>query len=110
MDLKYQKKGETLIVEVDGRLDVVAASVFDAECAQRVEEGERAVVFDLGGLEYISSAGLRSILIIAKNLKAKGGRFQFCKLSPTVKKIFKMSGFDSYLPICDTIEDALSRI
>ena len=69
--------------------------------------GECNQVLNFGGLEYISSAGLRSILSTAKQLKVKEGRLLFADLRGPVKDVFKISGFGSLFKIYDTEEEAL---
>ncbi len=68
------------------------------------------MIINLSDLEYISSAGLRSILAIAKVLKAKGGKMIFACLKGTVKDVFKISGFGSIFQIYDSEEEALTQV
>jgi anti-anti-sigma factor len=66
------------------------------------------MVFDCSGIEYASSAGLRVFLSAAKKLKTAGGRCGFASLTPTLREIFKISGFVDVLEIHDTVESATS--
>ena len=54
-------------------------------------------MLDLGRLDYISSAGLRVVLIAAKRLKSVGGALVLCTLNPSVREVFEISGFASIL-------------
>ncbi|MCX5825855.1 MAG: STAS domain-containing protein [Deltaproteobacteria bacterium] len=72
--------------------------------------GDSTLVLNFNGLEYISSAGLRSILSTAKQLKAKDGKMLFAGLQGPVKDVFKISGFGSIFKIFDTEEEALRQI
>ncbi len=65
---------------------------------------------DFGKLEYISSARLRSILIISKNLKVKGVPVYFPRLQGNVKEVFNISGFGSIFKIFDNKEEAIKSI
>jgi anti-anti-sigma factor len=73
-------------------------------------EGETSFVIDLGELNYISSAGLRSILVIAKELKSKNGKLICAAPKDEVKKIFKISGFSSMIPTYESVQAALESI
>ena len=90
---------ESTIVETkalltcSGRMDAVSAPRFEAACTEQLEQGRTNLVADLSGLEYISSAGLRSILASGKKLKASGGSLAFCGLSGMVDEVFRVSGF-----------------
>jgi hypothetical protein len=67
-------------------------------------------VIQLNGLEYISSAGLRSILMVAKQVKARSGRLILTGLTDEVREVFHLSGFHTILRICDTKEAALAEL
>ncbi|MGE5397729.1 MAG: STAS domain-containing protein [Chitinophagales bacterium] len=96
-----------MVVTVQGRMDTVTAPNFEKEAGGWIESGTTNMILDLTGLEYISSAGLRSLLITAKKLKGAGGNLLLCQLSEMVKEVICMAGFDSILPIYTDIEEAM---
>lgn len=106
MDCITEKKGDFLVVRVNGRMDAVTAPDFEKTCAEAIDTGETALVVDLGGLEYISSAGLRGILATAKKLKACQGRIAFANLSGMVQEVFAISGFTAMFSVYKTVEEA----
>ena len=65
------------------------------------------MVIDFKDLEYISSAGLRVILKATKALKREEGKMMLCDMQDYVKEVFEIAGFDSFLPIVGTMDDAL---
>lgn len=69
--------------------------------ASAIAQGENAFHFDFRGLEYISSAGLRSLLVAAKQLKAKQGELVFSGLQGPVRDVFKISGFYSIFKVVE---------
>ncbi|MBN2141168.1 MAG: STAS domain-containing protein [Desulfovibrionaceae bacterium] len=107
MELKCTKDSGRLVVAVKGRMDAVTAPDFEKGCAAEIDRGEKDMIVDLGGLEYISSAGLRAILSTAKRLKAAGGGIRFCSLKGMVQEVFTVSGFSSMFPIHDALDEAL---
>lgn len=109
MDVSFSQQGNWVIVEVEGRMDTVSAPEFEKKIQERILEGASRFVVDFSKLDYISSAGLRSILIAGKNSKARGGELTCCGLKGVVKKVFDVSGFCRLLPTCDSVEDALNR-
>ena len=109
MDCQSEKNGDVVVVQPSGRMDASTSSVFEAECRKWIESGEKKLVADLGGLEYISSAGLRSVLVVGKKLKAAGGALSLCNLDGMVGEVFHMSGFDKVFNIYDTLEAALEE-
>ncbi|MBI4962349.1 MAG: STAS domain-containing protein [Desulfomonile tiedjei] len=109
MQISVRKDSETLVVSVQGRMDTLSAPEFDSKMEGLFGQGEKKVVLDFGKLEYVSSAGLRSILVAAKKAKAAGGSVCCCDLQSMVKKVFDLSGFAAMVPVFDSVEEALSR-
>ena len=68
------------------------------------------MILDLQNLSYISSAGLRVILLISKQLQGKGATFGVCSLSNAISEVFQISGFDKIIPTHAAQADALSAI
>jgi anti-anti-sigma factor len=110
MEITLRKEGSATVVSVKGRIDAVTASEFEKGLSALMAGGDCMLVLDFKGLEYISSAGLRSILSIAKQLKTKEGKMLFAGLQGPVKDVFKISGFGSIFKIYDTEEEALRQI
>jgi anti-anti-sigma factor len=109
MDITQTKEGAFVVLAPAGRMDAITAPQFEERCLACLAGGDKRLVVDLSGLEYISSAGLRSILSAAKKLKAAGGDLAFCALSGIVAEVFSVSGFDKLLPVTATRQEALAR-
>ncbi len=105
--IKFGKEKNAFIVKISGRMDALTAPEFEKTLGLWIEEGEKCFVVDLGSLEYISSAGLRSILIIAKKLKSLDGKILLAAMEESVNEVFEISGFDSIIPIHDTVQAAI---
>jgi anti-anti-sigma factor len=110
MEMITRKEGGAVVVSVKGRIDAVTAPDFEKGMLALIAGGDCRQVLNFGGLEYISSAGLRSILSTAKQLKAQNGKLLFADLRGPVKDVFKISGFGSLFKIYDTEDDALREI
>ncbi len=108
MEFTNDKQGDFLVVGISGRLDATTAAEFEAQCDQWVEAKQGKIVVNMEGVDYISSAGLRSILTSAKKLKAMDGEMRFCGLTGMVADVFGVSGFASMFKIFDTLEQALN--
>lgn len=79
----------------------------EAQAQSLFAAGTRQLVIDLSGVDYISSAGLRCVLVIAKKAGAVSGKVVLCALSPMVAEVMKISGFHQLLTICDNAEEAV---
>ena len=104
------REKNAVIITVKGRMDAVSAPDFEKKLGDWIDEGEKNFIVDLGELDYISSAGLRSILATAKKLKAVNGQLLLSALKDVVKEVFDISGFSSIIPIHETVEAALEQI
>lgn len=105
MNIANELKGARMLVSVEGRMDAITAPEFEKACTELLGQGHKEVVVDCAGLEYISSAGLRSILASAKKLKGQGGDLKFCGLSGMVEEVFRISGFQAMFTIAPTFDD-----
>ncbi|OPY90637.1 MAG: putative anti-sigma factor antagonist BtrV [Syntrophus sp. PtaU1.Bin208] len=107
MEIVTTKEKDTVVVSVKEKIDAVTAPEFEKTLANLMVQGEKTFLLNFSGLDYISSAGLRSILATAKQLKPKGGKILFSGLKGPVKDVFNISGFGTIFKIFETQEDAL---
>jgi anti-anti-sigma factor len=109
MKIEGKSEGGKLIVSVEGRMDAVSSQEFDRKCEEWIAAGETRFILNFSGLEYISSAGLRSLLILGKKLSAKKGKVVIACVKDVVKEVFTISGFGSVFAVEDSVESALGR-
>jgi len=109
MQIFTSKEGKNLVLELKGRLDAVTSTKLEEECKGWIDRGEKAIVMDLGGVDYISSAGLRTILVLARKLNGSGGQIRFCGLKGMVQEVFSISGFTSLFPVFPSVTEALGH-
>jgi anti-anti-sigma factor len=110
MNIHVKKEAKGLIVSILGRLDAVSVGEFDKEMDEQIKKGESNFILDLSRLDYISSAGLRSILSSSKRLKENKGAITLCGLQGGVKEVFDISGFSSIFTIYESLENALKNV
>ena len=104
MELQNERRGESLVVRVSGRLDADSTPAFEAHCQQAVAQGERALILDFGPLEYISSAGLRGVLEVAKTVDAASGEFTLANARGLVREVLEVSGFLGMFRLLDSLD------
>jgi anti-anti-sigma factor len=110
MEINKRKERDIMIISVKGRMDAVTAPSFEEDMTDLISRGEKAFIINLSKLEYISSAGLRSILAAAKQLKEKQGKILFAELAGPVQEVFKIAGFYSIFQAYDTEEAAINQL
>lgn len=104
--ISVHKDKDCAVVSVAGRIDAVSAGLLETELSGLISQGERAIIVDMGNLEYISSSGLRVLLAAKKNLKKTGGDLSIAALTPFVKEVFEISGFQRIFSVYATVEEA----
>lgn len=110
MTLSSEKIDGILVVSPVGQINSANAADIESGLLAWVEQGERLCVLDLEQLDYISSAGLRVVLMLAKRLKQNAGQLVLCSLQPQVHEVFDISGFLSILTVVDSRPAALSQL
>jgi anti-anti-sigma factor len=108
VELKEQLVGNVLVIDVIGRLDSSSAQSLQDRGASLIGGGTAAVLLDLEKVEYVSSAGFRALLILAKQAQQAKSRFVLCGLSPKVSRLFELGGFLDILPITKTREEGIA--
>ncbi len=111
MEIKEAGKEKNMkIIFLEGKMDAISAPEFEEKMGEWLEQGETSFIINLGEVNYMSSAGLRSILIVAKKLKEQDGKLIFVNLREEVQKILRISGFSSMIPTYESLEAALEHI
>jgi anti-anti-sigma factor len=110
MEIQTRKEKGAVIVSVKGRMDALTAPEFEKDMSALISKGENIFLLNFTGLEYISSAGLRSILAMSKKLKEKQGKILFTGLQGPVEEVFKISGFHTIFKIFSSEEAALKEV
>ncbi len=110
MEVSTKIENGTLVAAVSGRIDGTNAKQFEDALLGEIGESSSKVVLDLEELAYVSSAGLRVILVVAKKLKQADSDLLICSLSPAVNEIFTVSGFDRILSTFRSRSDALASL
>lgn len=81
----------------EGRLDALGSPLLDRELALLHGQGRKQIVVNLGRTTYISSSGLRVILIHARQLRRAGGDLKLCCMTGKVERVIRIAGFDTVL-------------
>lgn len=108
MEVEQAGIGGVQVFRIRGRFDSTTSPAFEERVRSAVRGGANRLVFDFNGLDYVSSAGLRVVLLAAKQTRAAGGAFAVFGLKPTVEQVFRMSGFSGIIQVLPTEAEALA--
>jgi anti-anti-sigma factor len=107
IEVAEERAEEKLILLPVGRLDSANARSFETVVMEHIAGGEQRLVIDFSQLNFISSSGMRVLLIAAKKLQASQGSIVLCAMKDHIHEVFRISGFDRIIPIKDSREAAL---
>jgi stage II sporulation protein AA (anti-sigma F factor antagonist) len=99
-----------LTLTLKGRLDADGTDKLAALLAGYIDRGERRVVLDLSAVDYISSVGLRALMLAAKRLAPLGGRIVLCAPRPQIRQLLDVAGFTSMFSIAASRDEAAERM
>lgn len=98
MEIIKNLDGDVLNVKIIGRLDAVTSAQFDKSMLESIENVKN-IVMDFQGLEYVASAGLRSLMMVQKKIDQKDGSMVLRNVQPQVMEVLDMTGFDEILTV-----------
>ena len=110
IDITWERSGEVLIAVISGRLDGSTADLCESALDSGISDDDHGLIIDFEKLTYISSAGLRVILMVARKFTGPGKKFAVCTLSDSVSEIVAISGFDKLIAVHDSRAAAISEL
>jgi len=110
MQVTEQVQDGVRIVRPEGRLDTTTAPDFEKQLIAGLEAQVIPLVLDFSALDYISSAGLRVVLMASKQMKARNSKMALCALNRNVREVFDISGFLQILQVYDSLDQARGEV
>jgi len=99
MKISHKDVGAVTVVAIEGRFDGVTSNQIEEEIFNLFRQGKKSIVIDFRQVEFLSSAGMRVLLKIAKQSNAISSQFYLVHLSPAITEVLKMTGFYNFLQI-----------
>jgi anti-anti-sigma factor len=100
MELNQQQVADVVVVTLRGRFDAPAAPEAEGAFKESLKDGTSKMLVDLSGVEYISSGGLRVIIMVTKALERVNGTLKLCGLTPFVSEVFEITNLARRYEIC----------
>ena len=113
MELQSRRTANTIILSPNGRIDQEHADSFKQSLDPYLSEckaGSASVVLDFSGVSYISSVGLRALMLAARQVKAQGGHIVIAALTPIVGEVFEISRFNLVYKVFPDVDAALADL
>ena len=110
MEFAQELSGDVVIVKLSGRLDSSTAQAAEENFAEVLASGVLHLAIDMSNLEYISSAGLRVLLVVARKVQQANGRVVLFGVVRNVREVFSISGFDRIFAIQPDLAAAVAAV
>jgi anti-anti-sigma factor len=110
MKITEEQVGGITIVAIDGRVDSSTAKSFEERLNGLFKSGRNRVMVDCGQLAYITSAGLRVLLLVAKLADKSDGRLALCGMSSEVRRVFDLGEMTDLFAIYPSREEGLAKL
>lgn len=108
MEINQHRVGGVAVVTLEGRFDAPAAPEAESAFKDCLSDGTTQVLVDLSGVEYISSGGLRVIIMVTKALERVNGTLKLCGLTPFVSEVFDITNLSKRYEICQDRQAGLA--
>jgi anti-anti-sigma factor len=109
LNISNTNKNGILILNVEGRLDANTSGEFEKKVFEFINSGSKMMILDFSNLVYISSAGLRVIILTVKKINSLNGKLILCSLKPQIMEVLEIAGFTGILVISKNSEEALLK-
>lgn len=110
MEFAHENAGDVVVAKLAGRLDSLSAPSAEEQLMRLIGSAAPRLAIDLSNLEYISSAGLRVLLLIARKVQQAHGKLALFGLAPGVREVFSISGFDTIFTVRDDADAAIAAV
>jgi anti-sigma B factor antagonist len=109
LTLQRSLKDDVAVISIDGFLDAHTAPQFEQALQQEIADGRVKLVVDCAKLTYISSAGLGVFMGFIEEVREQGGDIKVCGLTPKVRQVFDILGFDTIFELFENLQSAVDR-
>jgi len=110
MEIHEERIGDTCVVTAKGRLDGDASAAFADRIGGLITAPNPKLLIDFGGVDFVTSAGLRAVLLLVKKVKAAGGTFALCGVQDSVREVLDITGFSGMFSIHPARADAIAAL
>ena len=110
MDIEQKTVDDVLVISIVGHLDTNTSPVFETAVLEQIDKGARRVVNDCERLVYISSAGLRALMMAVRKLKPIGGKLGLSSIQEHLANSLKISGILTLFSVFDTLDIAIEKL
>lgn len=110
LSIDFTDYADCRVVTITGRVDHTNSGAFLDALTGHAGESQQGMVVDVAGLEFITSAGLRALLVSHRTISARGGRMNVAGVTGSVREVFRISKFDALLTLSENVAEGVARV
>ena len=110
MEISTRYEGGIPVLVLSGRLNQATADALHSAAMEAVEQAEKGLIIDMGGVDFIASVGIRALIRPSQSLAMKGGKLAIANLTPKMSEFFGTTGLDQMFSVFETVADAAAGI
>jgi anti-anti-sigma factor len=108
VDIHAEQVGEIVVVSIAGDIDALTADEANAFLNAQLDGGSEELVLDLGQVKFMSSAGIRLLLVILRKSREQGGDLRLAKAPPGVARTLEITGLARILEVYPSVDEAVA--
>lgn len=109
MEVTFKEQDGVSVISLAGKLDSASAGDVQDEILEKIVNGVK-MVFDMGECTFVSSAGLRTLLIFAKRVKSESASAAMAAVADEITEVMEMTGFDEMFDTYATVDEAVNAL
>ncbi len=111
MEITRRSENGIPVLALSGRLNQASADTLHAAAMEIAgDENYRALIIDMGGVDFIASVGIRSLIRPSQALSMRGGKLAVANLNPQISEFFKLTGLDQMFRVYESVADAAAGV
>lgn len=110
LKIAQQHAGTVCVVALTGRVDNSSAGQVQAQLRALIDTGEKAILLDLAGVSYLTSAAFRVLLVTKKQADGASARFALCNVAGHVRDLFELGGLTQSFTILGARDEAVAKL
>ena len=110
MEINKEQIGDAYVVSPTGRLDGIYSSAFAKEVGELIAGANPKILIDFAEIDFVTSAGIRAVLLLIKKAKASGAAFALCGVNEQVREVLDTTGLEPMIPIYPERHEGLAAL
>ncbi|MFZ4483235.1 MAG: STAS domain-containing protein [Chthoniobacterales bacterium] len=111
MEITRRSENGIPVLVLSGRLNQASADTLHAAAMEIAgDDGSHALIIDMGGVDFLASVGIRSLIRPSQALSMRGGKLAVANLNPQISEFFTLTGLDQMFRVYETVQDAAAGL